>query len=260
MVKGSFGSFERGSAPATHARECPTARCSARSKLSAGPAVDRYRGDIELIRTLKQQTVTDLVDVFPQWRQSASTFAEDVALETRDAGRIYLDAYSKYVTRIGQRDFKALIDSPIISLVVQHMVHYLPKEMAPEEQLQKCVEFFASEHFAADPFHDIEARSFATLKAMVKNGAYTNRDSALERLSGFFYDLKHIATYAPYCQAFVMDQPLAGLMAQPTVALERRYGVRVFSLNNWDELIAWLDSLEGDMSEEHKAGLRAAYP
>lgn len=222
--------------------------------------VDRYRGDIELIRTLKQQTVADLVDVFPQWRQSTSTFEEDVALETRDAGRIYLDAYFKYVTRIGQRDYKALIDSPIISLVVQHMVHYLPKEMAPEEQLRKCVEFFASEHFAAHPFHDIEARSFATLKAMVKNGAYTNRNSALERLSGFFYDLKHIATYAPYCQAFVMDQPMAGLMAQPTVALERRYGVRVFSLNNWDELMAWLDSLEGDMSDEHKAGLRAAYP
>lgn len=222
--------------------------------------VDRYRGDIALIRSLKQQTVTDLVDMFPQWRQSTATFEQDVALETRDAGRIYIDAYIKYIARVGRGDYKALIDSPIISMVVQHMLHYLPKEMPPEEQLRKCVEFFASEHFSSHPFHDIESKSFATLKAMVKNGAYTNRESALDRLSGFFYDLKHIATYAPYCQAFVMDQPMAALMAQPSVALERRYGVRVFSLNNWDDFMAWLDGLEGAMTEEHRNGLKAAYP
>lgn len=72
--------------------------------------------------------------------------------------------------------------------------------------------------------------------------------------------MKHIATYAPYCQAFVMDQPMAALMAQPTVALERRYGVRVFSLNNWDDFMRWLDGLEAAMSDEHRAGLKAAYP
>jgi hypothetical protein len=221
--------------------------------------VDRYRGDIELLRTLKRQTVTDLVDIFPQWRNSKATFEEDVALETRDAGRIYLDAYLKYVVRIGIGDYQALIDSPIISMIVQYMLHYLPKELAPEEQLRKCVEFFASEHFAAQPFHDVQARTFATLKMMVKNGAYTNRESALERLSGFFYDLKHIATYAPYCQAFVIDQPMAALMSQPTVALERRYGVRVFSLSNWDQFMSWLDGLQEAMSDEHEVALRAAY-
>ena len=222
--------------------------------------VDRYRGDIELIRTLKQRTVTDLVDIFPQWCQSSQSFEEDVALEIHDAGRIYLDAYFKFVARIGLGDYKALIDSPIISMIVQHMLHYLPKEMPPEEQLRKCVEFFRSEHFAAHPFRDIEAKGFAALKAMVKNGAYANRENALERLSGFFYDLKHIATYAPYCQAFVMDQPMAALMAQATVALERRYGVRVFSLNNWGDFMAWLDGLEAAITDEHGAGLEAAYP
>lgn len=95
---------------------------------------------------------------------------------------------------------------------------------------------------------------------MVKNGAYTNRDSAIQRLSGFFYDLKHIATYAPYCQAFMMDQPMAALMAQPTVALERRYGVRIFSLSNWEGFSVWLDDVELGMSDDHRAGLQAAYP
>jgi len=46
---------------------------------------------------------------------------------------------------------------------------------------------------------------------MVKEGAYTNAERAVKRLSGFYYDVKHIAIYAPYCDAFVVDQPMAEL-------------------------------------------------
>lgn len=222
--------------------------------------VGRYGRDIELIRTLKQKSVSDLIDVFPEWRNSTNTFEEDVTLELHAFGRSYFDAYIEYVMRIGKGDYKALIDSPIISMIVQDMLHYLSKEMAPDDQLKKCAEFFKSQHFASLPYPDIEARAMATLKAQVKAGAYTNRNTALERLSGFFYDVTHIATYAPYCQAFVMDQPMAALMKHPGIALEQRYRVRVFSLNNWNEFIVWLDGLETQMAEEHRAGLRATYP
>ena len=95
---------------------------------------------------------------------------------------------------------------------------------------------------------------------MVKRGAYANRDAARKRLSGVLEDIKHISLYAPYCDAFVMDTPMADLVRQPSVGLAQRYGVQVFSLNNWDELIAWLDELEANMSDEHKAGVAAAYP
>jgi hypothetical protein len=61
--------------------------------------------------------------------------------------------------------------------------------------------------------------------------------------------------------AFVMDQPMAELVAQQTVALEQRYAVKVFSLNNWDDLFLWLDGIEGQgMTDEHKRGLEAADP
>lgn len=222
--------------------------------------VGHYVGDIELKRNLKSQVISDLVDIFPEWRKSTNTFNDDVAVELRASGKVYLDAYIKYVMRIGQGDYNTLIDSPIISTVVQDMLHFLPKDMTPEGMLRKCAEYFTSAHFAALPYQDIEVKAFATLKDMVKAGAYVNREKALERLSGFSYDLKHIATYAPYCQAFVMDKPMAELMMHPGVALEKRYGVRVFSLNNWDEFMAWLDGLEANMTEEHKAGLTAAYP
>jgi hypothetical protein len=48
----------------------------------------------------------------------------------------------------------------------------------------------------------------------------------------------------------------AHLVRQPTVALEQRYGVKVFSLRNWDVLLAWLDDLEAGMTERAQIGGR----
>jgi hypothetical protein len=53
---------------------------------------------------------------------------------------------------------------------------------------------------------------YASLKAIVKEGGSTH-PNAVERLSGFHYDVKHIATYAPYCDAFVVDRPMASRLS-----------------------------------------------
>lgn len=222
--------------------------------------VGRYIGDIELMRDLKRQSIEELVDAFDGWRKSTNTIDQDVALEIRAAGKGYLDAYFQYATRLAGGDYTALFNSPIISTVVQHMLYCLPKETQPEERLRQVTSFFISRYFAEIPYQWLSARMFATLKDMVKRGAYANREEAIQRLSGFFHDVKHIATYAPYCDAFIMDQPMAALVADPHVGLEKRYGVRVYSLNTWDGLLAWLDTVEAEMSDDHKAGLSAAYP
>jgi len=83
---------------------------------------------------------------------------------------------------------------------------------------------------------------------------------ALRKLNGFFYDVKHFATYAPYVDAFVMDQPMADLVSRPTVNLEGRFGAKVFSLSNWDAFLVWLTQLETEMTVEHRVGLSQAYP
>jgi len=147
-----------------------------------------------------------------------------------------------------------------MAMVVQTLLHCLPEDSAPDEGLRKINVFFQSEHFSEIPYQWLSVRVFATLKDMVKRGAYANRESAQQRLGGFFQDMKHVSIYAPYCDAFVMDQAMAALVADPRIALEARYGVKVFSLNNWDDFLAWLGVLEGGMSQEHRAGLAAAYP
>jgi len=223
--------------------------------------VGRYMGDVDLIRDLKRQSIEGLVDLFEGWRKLTTSFDDDLHAEHAAAGNSYMAFYVEYMARIAGGDCAAMFDAPIVSMVVQTMLAVMPDEVPADQWLRKCGQFMVSDHFKATPYQWINAHMLATLKAMVRDGAYTNRERALQRLSGFFYDVKHIATYAPYVDAFVMDQPMAELVAKQTVALEQHYGVKVFSLNNWDDLFVWLDGIEGEgMTEEHKRGLAAAYP
>lgn len=222
--------------------------------------VGGYYKDVALKRSLKGQAVDELIKTFDQWQISTQTFEQDVALEMRAAAKNYLNTYATMASRIAEGDFNALLDSPIVSQVIEHMLHWLPKGQPLDQKLKLCAEFFISEHFQQVPKLWISARMYATLKAMVKRGAYANRKEARKRLNGVFEDVKHISLYAPYCDAFFMDQPMAELLRQPTVNIQDRYGMRVFSLNNQAEFLDWLDELERDMSDEHKGGIAAAYP
>jgi len=222
--------------------------------------VSGYYVDVELLRTLKQKSVGMLVDAFDEWRTSTNSFQEDIAVELWHAAKAYTDSFAAHVSRIAAGDLAAVFNGTIMSMVVESLLDCLSDEASAEERFRTIGRFFASEHFWQAPYQWISARVCATLKDMVKRGAYPNREKALQRLSGFFSDVRHAASYAPYCNAFVMDRAMAELVSDPRVGIEARYGVKVFSLSNWDEFLSWLDALEAAMTEEHKAGLVAAYP
>lgn len=223
--------------------------------------VGGYRGNIELIRDLKNQSIDGLInDVFPAWRNSTSTFNEHVQKERRDAAKFYLQFYFDYLKRIAAGDYTAMFDSPIASMIVQDMLHVLPKEMEFTEKLRRINEFFASDHFANAPNEWISPRIFAVLREQVRNGAYQNPEDARKRLFGFLNDVKHISVYSPFVDAMVVDQPMAAILADGRVNIANRYGTRIYSLNNWPDLLAWLQSLIDAITPEHQRGLEIAYP
>lgn len=220
--------------------------------------VDRYIVDIELMRDLKQQSVEALVgDTFENWRRSTNTYEEQVALEMREVAKGYVTTYAEYVARITSGDFDAVWKAPLLSKVFESLIHCLPLEK-PEDRLKKIGQFFTSEHFKQVPHLWLTARIYATVKDMVKRGAY-HSDTAKDRLSGFFQDIKHVATYAPYCDAFFMDKAMAHVVADPRINLGNRFDVKVFSLNNWDQFLSWLSDIEAGMSQEHRAALSSVY-
>ena len=175
--------------------------------------VAHYFKDTELIRALKKSSIESLVDIFPEWRQSTNSYDQDLALEFYQAAKTYIDSYIEYMVRIAKGDNKALLDAPIISRVVESMLHrLLNDDVSADDGLKIVGDFFRSAHFTEIPYQSLRARIYVALKDMVKRGAYQNRFKAIQRLGGFFQDVDHINTYAPYCDAFVMDQAMTALV------------------------------------------------
>jgi len=162
--------------------------------------------------------------------------------------------------RIAAGDYNAMFDSPIASMIVQDMLQLLPGEMDLIQKLRRVNEFFASDHFANAPNEWISPRIFAVLREQVRNGAYQNPEDSKRRLFGFLNDVKHISVYSPFVDAMVVDQPMAAILGDGRVNIANRYGTQIYSLNNWPDLLSWLQSLIDSMSAEHRRGLEIAYP
>ncbi len=221
--------------------------------------VPGYFKDIELVRKIKGEITQGLLDAFDSWRVASTTFDEDLAIEFREAANIYIKAHLTRVDRLSKGDFSAVIDSPIVSTVVEDLQSFFSSEVPLTVRAMRVSEFFQSQHFRNVPYQRISCYFFALLKGMVKRGAYKNREKAERKISGLTHDLEHVAAYAPYCDAFVMDQAMAEIMSSPTLNLQGIYNVKIFSLNNWDEMLSWLQDLDREITVEHRDGLRSAY-
>ena len=222
--------------------------------------VGRIRNDPDDLRDRKQRAVDGLIDVFDSWRAgSESTFEQDLAAEYAAAATGLVDLYVDYVNRIGSGDVDAYLYAPVDSEIVASLMRGLPDQQSAPDRLRRCCEFLQSDHFKNTPRTLLSARLYASLRDLVKHGAYVNREKARKRISGIFFDIDHIATYAPYCDAIILDKAMAELVTHRGVELGKRFPLRVFSLNNWDELLAWLDEIEAGAGDEHKAALAAIH-
>lgn len=206
--------------------------------------VRSYQLDPDELRGSKQKAVEELIAILDGWRSATTTFEQDMETELLAAARGYVNAYSDLVTRVGNGDFSALLYSSLRSSVVENMMDILGRDKDYDERLRMCGSFLRSDHFKNTPFHSLSSCMYATVKGMVRRGAYQNVEEAKRKLKGFFYDINHIATYAPYCDGIVLDSVMAELVSHPSVNLENRYRVRVFSRRNWGDFLAWLDELK----------------
>lgn len=95
---------------------------------------------------------------------------------------------------------------------------------------------------------------------MVRRGAFVSREKALKRFKGFFFDVRFISTYAPYCDAMVVDTVMHRWATDPLIDLPGRFGTKLFSRANWQEFDRYLDDLARGRTPELRKALNWVHP
>ncbi len=221
--------------------------------------VKGYPENSDEIRKSKEDSVEQLIKLFQPWRMANTTFKQDHQFELNDAAKTYFQMYATMVQRLANGDVNAILDSPIDSKVVETLLDF-DRDMDYQERLHRVMRFFGSKYFYEVPYEFISAGLFAALKQQVKNGAYQNEQKAKKRLRGIFYDVRFISTYAPYCHAMFIDNPMMDLVKEPAMDIEDRYGFKFFARKNWDEFIHFLEEIKEHKDQDIEWGLSLVHP
>lgn len=216
---------------------------------------DRH-GDL---KKRKDRSIEQLLDAFDVWATSPSNFEEDIQSELRSSANSYVEHYVDYVKRIVSGDPDAFFAANENSMMIESLLHYHGKQPAPL-RMQRILAFFQSDYFANVPEVRIGSEFFALLRHRLRQGEYRNEEKNRDRFGGLFYDVRFISTYAPYCDAMVVDNLMYQWATDPLIDLPKRFGVRLFSRRNWDEFLAYLTHLALSQRPEVDEALKMIRP
>lgn len=222
--------------------------------------VGHYPSNVDLTRQLKEETISELVDIFPKWRQSTMSFKDHHVFELRSAGEEYIRIYLRMIRRIAAGDCSAIIDSPIDSQIVKAMLLFFDNKKDLKEQINTIRSFFHSLYFSQVPCEYISTGLITVLRDRVKRGSFKKPEKAKKRLRGLFFDVDFIAAYAPYCDAMFLDNTMLSFVRDKRLAIENRYGTKFHAKSNWNEFVDYLESIKARKTEELTRVIESVYP
>lgn len=221
--------------------------------------VGNFADEHDALKMRKDRSIEDLLDLFDTWASMTSTFEEDVQSEVRSCAKSYIEHYVDHVKSIASGDPDAFFTANENSMMIESLLSYHDKLPAPL-RMQRILAFFQSDYFANVPEVRIGSEIFALLRKRLRQGEYMNKEKNRNRFGGLFYDVRFISTYAPYCDAMVVDNLMFQWATDPLIDLPKRLGVRLFSRRNWNEFLTYLDELEAERLPEVDEALKMIRP
>ena len=207
---------------------------------------------------LERQQVGLQVEIDPREidEQRARRAAAEPALQAivdewrRQEGRSFADRWDEQLRKFGP----ALLPLLPLGDTRTLLVGALSDRGVPPDQWQGAIEtFLTGEEVMAVPFARLACGLFAAL------GWQAARDQGTAVDRGTCNDVQAIATYAPYCDAMLVDRRCRRLLMETSLREQLPDGLRVFDVRTIDELEVWLDDVEADAPEGHVELVRRVY-
>lgn len=126
-------------------------------------------------------------------------------------------------------------------------------ERSPEERDRLEKSFGDANRISEAPFVKLQALMYASL-AMRASGGQKELPN-----EGTNTDIETVGHLLPYCDAMFMDNGCRSLLLNVPMDLRPANAAKVFSPNVKNEFLAYLRSIQNDVTAEHVAALRKVY-
>jgi hypothetical protein len=216
---------------------------------------------VDAVRQAREQTHDGLTGLFEKWRtERGVTFTEWYERELKATGETTLQVYWERVKRMAEVQMgvrpPALEDlghPPAVVLVTALHRDLVSQGVPEDEALAKVQTYLRSPHLRHVPSVQISAMLWAS----VARKAAAGRRRPPTR--GAYNDVRVISSILPYCDAMFIDNEMRGYLAEEPLRSSLQYPVQLFSQNNRDEILTYLDDLETAANPKHFALVRAVY-
>lgn len=207
------------------------------------------------IRSERDKTSTELEQIFKRWQtEKTKTFEQWYQEECSSFGKAILNNYIGALvdyenlvnksTSVSSDTLSSLLSSASVTITYINQ-KLREKGLSDEAVLEKTCKYFLSEKIKEIPYLKISASLFAALA----------REASLGRkkppTKGMLNDIEVIAAYAPFCDALFVDNECRRLADLKEAQTKYDLSSKVFSRDNKEAFLAFLDQIEKDATKEH---------
>lgn len=215
------------------------------------------------LRKSRDQTSDALIQVFNRWQTEKTKSFNDWYEEERSAyGKSILQSYvqsiveySKLMTNQIPVSINSIGGISSNASVIMTIIHRKlgEKGFSDEDGMKKSFEYLNSESLKSIPYAQISSMLFASLA----------REASLGRkkppTKGMMNDVEVIACHAPYCEAMFIDNECRRLLNNGLTQTKVKLKSKIFSQDNKDEFLNYLDEIEKSVSKAHLKKVKEVY-
>jgi hypothetical protein len=213
------------------------------------------------IKKNREERHNQFLRVFERWQEDKNKTFEEIFLEESNSYIITIleQLRSFYVRHLeilnGKRELSLEDILPDDSVeIVFYVIRALENAGVPEkESLSKSLQYFKSLSNKYVPFSRISSMLFSAIARKARSG---QKELPSE---GTITDVEMISTLLPYCDAMFIDKQCHSLLSEAPLCDEVDFETRLFSLNNKDEFLDYLEGIEHQVSQDHFEKVKEVY-
>ena len=201
--------------------------------------------------------------VFERWQtEKSKSFNEWYEEERVSFGkskiRNYLGSLVDYAglasgqNQVTMNNLSSLLSPTSVIFTVIHR-KLREKGLSDKEVLEKSIEFFNSETIKDMPYLKISSAMYAGL---AKEASLGRKEPPTK---GMVNDIEVLATYSTYCDALFVDNECRRLLSSKDAKGKIDISSKLFSKNNRNDFITYLDEIEKTADKKHLALIKQVY-